>query len=114
MDDSEPGYHSEHTSFVSSRTDHEYIPRTDNLEGRTNEGVQETRLVIGLDYGTTYTGILLRSVLLAIRLISRLGVAYATPSGHNCSLETIDVMVDWGMSWFSRKLAFVDQEKVRP
>ncbi|KAI4959504.1 hypothetical protein J4E86_003226 [Alternaria arbusti] len=39
MDDSDLGYHSEH-----------------NLKGRTHEGVQETRLVIGLDYGTTYTG----------------------------------------------------------
>ncbi|KAH8727125.1 hypothetical protein GQ44DRAFT_725417 [Phaeosphaeriaceae sp. PMI808] len=41
--------------------------------------VQETRFIIGLDYGTTYTGI-----------------AYATPSGTNCRLDEITVMVDWG------------------
>ncbi|CAO2656251.1 Nn.00g050540.m01.CDS01 [Neocucurbitaria sp. VM-36] len=40
---------------------------------------QETRLVIGLDYGTTYTG-----------------VAYATPSGNRCVLNEITVKDDWG------------------
>jgi len=114
MDDSEPGYHSEHTSFVSSRTDHEYISRTDNSEGRTNGDVQETRLVIGLDYGTTYTGALPRSAFLATRLTLRLGVAYATPSGNNCLLEDIDVMVEWGMSCLLPQIAFTDWYKVRP
>jgi hypothetical protein len=58
MDDSELMYHSENTSIVSSHTDHEYTSTTGNSEGRMNEDVQETRLVIGLDYGTTYTGML--------------------------------------------------------
>jgi hypothetical protein len=97
MDDGEPEYHSEHTSFVSSHTEQDYIPRRDHLGGRTNEDVQETRLVIGLDYGTTYTGMLLRWALAAVRLIPQSGVAYATPSGSTCLLEDIDVMVEWGI-----------------
>jgi len=71
MDDSDLGYHSERTSLVSSHTDHEYSPRTDNLKGRTHEGVQETRLVIGLDYGTTYTGMLLQWALITAMLTSQ-------------------------------------------
>ncbi|KAF2201018.1 actin-like ATPase domain-containing protein [Delitschia confertaspora ATCC 74209] len=39
----------------------------------------ETRLVIGVDYGTTYTGI-----------------AYATPHNSTCVLHEIDVMTTWG------------------
>ncbi|KAJ8111356.1 hypothetical protein OPT61_g6033 [Boeremia exigua] len=57
----------------------------DETTGGTTRGThmpfdrQETRLVIGIDYGTTFTG-----------------VAYATPSGGQCSLKQIDVMTDWG------------------
>ncbi|KAH8732201.1 hypothetical protein GQ44DRAFT_766352 [Phaeosphaeriaceae sp. PMI808] len=42
-------------------------------------GVRETRLVIGVDFGTTYTG-----------------VAYATPLGTVCPLEEITVRKIWG------------------
>ncbi|KAF8851719.1 hypothetical protein BDZ45DRAFT_730704 [Acephala macrosclerotiorum] len=38
-----------------------------------------TRLIIAIDYGTTYTG-----------------VAYATPAGKKASLTEIDVVQDWG------------------
>ncbi|KAH7078168.1 hypothetical protein BKA63DRAFT_552283 [Paraphoma chrysanthemicola] len=41
--------------------------------------IKETRLVIGLDFGTTYTG-----------------VAYATPLGTICPLSEITVIKDWG------------------
>jgi hypothetical protein len=97
MDNREPMYHSENTSYVFSHADDEYSSTRSNLEERLNEVVQETRLVIGLDYGTTYTGMLLRlSLLIVGGLIPSLGVAYATPSGSSCSLEKIDVMVEWG------------------
>jgi len=52
-------YPSANTSFVSSHTRYEYIPRRSDSEDGTDEDVQERRLVIGLDYGTTYTGMLL-------------------------------------------------------
>ncbi|KAH7070302.1 hypothetical protein FB567DRAFT_613128 [Paraphoma chrysanthemicola] len=40
---------------------------------------RETRLVIGIDFGTTYTG-----------------VAFATPLGSSCLLHEISVINDWG------------------
>ncbi|KAF2473069.1 actin-like ATPase domain-containing protein [Lindgomyces ingoldianus] len=50
------------------------------MDSYTEESsVQEQRLVIGLDYGTTFTG-----------------VAYATPLGATCPLEKIDPITDWG------------------
>ncbi|CAI6331925.1 unnamed protein product [Periconia digitata] len=42
-------------------------------------GLHERRLVIGLDYGTTFTG-----------------VAFATPYGRTCTLEEIDAVAEWG------------------
>ncbi|KAH7115268.1 hypothetical protein B0J11DRAFT_471111 [Dendryphion nanum] len=39
----------------------------------------ERRLVIGIDYGTTFTGL-----------------AYATPYGRTCALHEIDVVQNWG------------------
>ncbi|KAH7085513.1 hypothetical protein BKA63DRAFT_598156 [Paraphoma chrysanthemicola] len=50
-----------------------------NTNGSMAREIQETRFVIGLDYGTTFTGI-----------------AYATPSGTRCKLGEITVMRDWG------------------
>ncbi|KAF1828846.1 hypothetical protein BDW02DRAFT_200221 [Decorospora gaudefroyi] len=41
---------------------------------------QEVRLVVGIDYGTTFSGI-----------------AWATPSGAKCSLDDIDVIERWGL-----------------
>ncbi|KAH6724439.1 hypothetical protein DL95DRAFT_464978 [Leptodontidium sp. 2 PMI_412] len=41
--------------------------------------VQQQRLVVAIDYGTTYTG-----------------VAIATPTGNRAYLEEIDVVEDWG------------------
>ncbi|KAF2249310.1 hypothetical protein BU26DRAFT_519428 [Trematosphaeria pertusa] len=48
-------------------------------EGMIVQEILERRLVIGLDYGTTFTG-----------------VAYATPAGNRCALREIDVVTDWG------------------
>ena len=61
-------YPSANTSFISSHTQYEHIPREDDLQGRANEDEQETRLVIGLDYGATYTGMLSQPVLLVAAL----------------------------------------------
>ncbi|KAI4693068.1 uncharacterized protein J4E88_001439 [Alternaria novae-zelandiae] len=44
---------------------------------------QELRLVLGIDYGTTFSGM-------------HIGIAWATPSGAECSLEEIDVIEQWG------------------
>ncbi|KAF2827326.1 actin-like ATPase domain-containing protein, partial [Ophiobolus disseminans] len=58
------------------------VPRVTSpvLNGNNNRESQETRFVIGLDYGTTYSG-----------------VAYATPPpGTKCKLDEITVMRDWG------------------
>jgi len=60
--------------------------------------VQERRLVIGLDYGTTFTGILCswpeHRVLNTHKYL--LGIAYATPLATTCALNEIDVMTSWG------------------
>src|SRR4051812_8621560 len=60
---------------------------------------QERRLVIAIDYGTTYTGIPLRQCKLDIshRLIFfQTGVAIATPDRNRANLSEIDVIKDWG------------------
>lgn len=59
--------------------------------------VQERRLVIAVDYGTTYTGILhaLRLDVLN-RLTFQTGVAIATPAGYRANLSEIEAIVDWG------------------
>jgi hypothetical protein len=49
-------YHSENTSFAFSNADDDTISTGTRSEGKIAQDVQETRLVIGLDYGTTYTG----------------------------------------------------------
>jgi hypothetical protein len=49
-------YHSENTSFAFSNTERDSISTRANSEGKIVQDLQETRLVIGLDYGTTYTG----------------------------------------------------------
>ena len=49
-------YHSENTSFAFSNLDGDST--VGDAEGKIVQDVQETRLVIGLDYGTTYTGTL--------------------------------------------------------
>lgn len=52
----------------------------DTEEEHSPEEVEgETHLVIGIDYGTTYTG-----------------VAYATPIANTCDLKEIDVVMTWG------------------
>ena len=56
MDTGDSMYHSENTSFAFSNADHDSISTKANSEGKIVQDVQETRLVIGLDYGTTYTG----------------------------------------------------------
>ncbi|KAF2127870.1 hypothetical protein P153DRAFT_432314 [Dothidotthia symphoricarpi CBS 119687] len=62
----------EHSSMTQNESEY-------TRDGFMGQEVLETRLVIGLDYGTTFTG-----------------VAYATPSGAQCALDQIDVMTDWG------------------
>ena len=47
-------YQSENPSFAFSH--HEDDSLKENSEGKIVQDVEETRLVIGLDYGTTYTG----------------------------------------------------------
>jgi hypothetical protein len=49
--------HYENASGISF-PDRESISTRDNSDGMIVQEVQETRLVIGLDYGTTYTGML--------------------------------------------------------
>ncbi|KAL6709496.1 hypothetical protein ACN47E_001431 [Coniothyrium glycines] len=70
-------YRSENPSLVHSSIDSD--SSIVHTEDGTSQGFRETRLVIGLDYGTTYTG-----------------VAYATPSGNECDLNEIDVVIEWG------------------
>ncbi|KAF3050005.1 hypothetical protein E8E11_009658 [Didymella keratinophila] len=60
---------------VSGRERPTASPQIDGMKPE----VQETRLVIGLDYGTTFTG-----------------VAFATPTGDKCTLSEITVITDWG------------------
>ncbi|KAF2188028.1 actin-like ATPase domain-containing protein [Zopfia rhizophila CBS 207.26] len=56
----------------------DYVAQSIHLE--TEDGsIQERRLVIGLDYGTTYTGI-----------------ALATPFADVCDIDEIDVLSNWG------------------
>jgi hypothetical protein len=62
MDPRDLMYHSENTSFAFSTTERDSISTRGNSEGKIVQDVQETRLVIGLDYGTTYTGISLMHV----------------------------------------------------
>jgi hypothetical protein len=98
MDNESSIDHSENASFAFSNADRDSVSiSTRNSEGKIFQDVQETRLVIGLDYGTTYTGMLLTHILDRVcGSLAQLGVAYATPSGAYCSLEDIDVMVEWG------------------
>ncbi|KAK0125658.1 hypothetical protein ONS95_000339 [Cadophora gregata] len=50
--------------------------------------IQERRLVVAIDYGTTYTG-----------------VAIATPTGSSAYLDEIDVVQDWGPGmWNQQKI----------
>ncbi|KAJ4412725.1 hypothetical protein N0V91_000487 [Didymella pomorum] len=65
----------DHGNEPTSHT--EYQDSREHIAAR--QEVLETRLVIALDYGTTFTG-----------------VAYATPSGNQCGLDEIDVLTDWG------------------
>jgi hypothetical protein len=58
MDPRDLMYHSENTSTAFSNTESDSFSTRGNSEGKIIQDVQETRLVIGLDYGTTYTGIL--------------------------------------------------------
>jgi molecular chaperone DnaK (HSP70) len=61
--------------------------------------VSERRLVIAIDYGTTYTGlskICLRAMCHCSILTKRVGVAIATPVGDKAKLNEIDIIHDWG------------------
>ena len=59
--------------------------------------VPEQRLIIGLDYGTTYTGrVLVTALQVSSIKIAGLGVAYATPLGDTSNLNDIDAVTDWG------------------
>jgi len=61
---------------------------------------QDRRLVIAIDYGTTYTGTAgLENVgrhVWNYQLIFYIGVAYATPAGDRAILDEINVVQDWG------------------
>jgi molecular chaperone DnaK (HSP70) len=74
-------------------------PPPPTMNGTAVRDIQETRLVIGLDYGTTYTGrcnrVDSRCCWVRILLTNR-GVAFATPKGTKCMLREITVMQDWG------------------
>ncbi|KUJ18836.1 uncharacterized protein LY89DRAFT_717366 [Mollisia scopiformis] len=73
----------------ASRTFTPPVPPPDQPRSNTPRGsergtpvrgdVEERRLVIAIDYGTTYTG-----------------VAIATPARHRASLEEVDIIQDWG------------------
>src|SRR6202008_3956365 len=52
----------------------------------------EVRLVIAVDYGTTFTGMRVYCLVLA----DVIGVAYATPGGSRLPLEEITPVTDWG------------------
>lgn len=62
--------------------------------------VQERRLVIAIDYGTTYTGRYARILAQHTRVPSPAnyptGVAYITPVGNSASLNDIKVVQVWG------------------
>jgi molecular chaperone DnaK (HSP70) len=62
------------------------VPAVGDLE------ILEVRLVIAIDYGTTFTGM---GVLGPVPTNST-GVAYATPTGRRSQLRETDVITDWG------------------
>jgi hypothetical protein len=91
MDNESSMDHSENTSFVFSNADRDSVSiSTRNSEGKIIQDVQETRLVIGLDYGTTYTGMLLTHILDRVSLAqTRRCLCYPIwslllPRGHRC------------------------------
>jgi hypothetical protein len=53
---------------------------------------EEVRLVIAVDYGTTFTGMRVRRLILS----NLTGVAYATPGGSRLPLHEITPVTDWG------------------
>jgi hypothetical protein len=57
-----------------------------------DDEIQEVRLVIAIDYGTTFTGMSVPGVVRA----KSTGVAYATPTGKRSKLEEIDIVDHWG------------------
>lgn len=73
---------------------------TNGANGR--ESVQETRLVVGLDYGTTYTGTTKKVAAGGFITHTQTGLAYATPSGTKCKLGEITVLRDWGNSMLNQ------------
>lgn len=59
--------------------------------------VDERRLVIGLDYGTTYTGESSHwTMSLFGTSLTSPGVAFATPSSNEARLNEIDLVDNWG------------------
>jgi len=76
-------YPSENASFASSLKGHESSHERVNLGEWINEDVQETRLVIGLEYGTTYTSMLPRSFFPTNRLTSKKVWLMLRPRGLN-------------------------------
>ena len=73
-------------------------------QANTTNGVRVTRFVIGLDFGTTYTGNYLDIAgLYEGTDLSHTGIAYATPSGTRCSLDEITPITDWGADMKNHK-----------
>lgn len=60
------------------------------------EQVSQRRLVIGIDYGTTYTGWFLILPLKRFAAQSYIAVAYATPVDFHTKLEKIFLVTNWG------------------
>jgi hypothetical protein len=66
---------------------------TEGLEMSQDEGQDfHVRLVIAIDYGTTFTGMQVPRP----TLTNLIGVAYATPKDTRLQLDEIDVVIDWG------------------
>jgi len=77
------------------------MPRLPNKERSIttlSQRISERRFVIGVDYGTTYTGIPLRDRPQKALSNYPPGVAYATPSTGELPLDEIDLVEDWGLS----------------
>jgi hypothetical protein len=77
-------------SYEDDDEDYEY---TDGPRGHSEEGL---RLVIGIDYGTTFTGELVVLDTSRCPILTFLGVAFATPVGSVCALDQIEPITDWG------------------
>lgn len=61
---------------------------------RISDDAGSNRLVIAIDYGTTFTGACYAVV--PVYLLTTKGVAFATPKSGNAGLREVEVVRDWG------------------